>query len=118
MCGCSFYPLFPPAQTVPLDLTIAAGSLDLSSSPEILLLPSNLAPFVKVVSLPVDIQADGDDLNLGDKAGKVSCVCVNPGYTARGMSGGTFADIVFSSGDSSSELEPLHKRLQVKVLRV
>lgn len=72
----------------------------------------------QVVSLPVDIQSSEDDTALGEKAGKVRCLCINPGYTARGMSGGTFTEICFSSGDLNSELEPLHKRLQVKVIRV
>lgn len=72
----------------------------------------------QVVSLLGDIQALEDDNGLREKAGKVRCVCINPGYAARGMSGGTFTEISFSSGDSNSELEPLHKRLQVKVVRV
>ncbi|KAG0570128.1 hypothetical protein KC19_6G140800 [Ceratodon purpureus] len=114
----SFYPLFPPAQSVPLDLTLAPGSLDLPSSPDILLLSSNLAPFVKVLSLPRDIQPVDDENDIREKAGKVRCVCINPGYAARGMSGGTFTEICFSGGDSSSGLEPLHKRLQVRVIRV
>jgi hypothetical protein len=45
---CSFYPLFPAVQGVSLDLSLAPGSLDLPCTPDLLLLPSNLAPFVKV----------------------------------------------------------------------
>lgn len=48
---CSFYPLFPPAQGVPLDLSVAPRELDIPSTPDLLLLPSNLAPFVKVCYL-------------------------------------------------------------------
>lgn len=110
----SFYPLFPPPQSVPLDLSVAPESLDLSSSPDILLLSSNLAPFVKVLSLPADIQRQENR----EKVEKVKCICINPGYAARGMSGGTFTEIHLSSGDSNTELEPLHKRAQVKIVRV
>lgn len=72
----------------------------------------------QVVSLPGNIQPSENEIDLKEKAGKIRCVCINPGYTARGMSGGTFTEICFSSGDSNSELEPVHKRLQVKVIRV
>lgn len=109
----SFYPLFPPAQSTPLDLTVAPGLLDLPWSPDILLLSSNLAPFVKVVTLPLDVQSDDGNTFL-EEADKVTSVCINPGYIARGMSGGTFTEICFSSSQS----EPLHKRLHVKVIRI
>lgn len=72
----------------------------------------------QVLSLPQDIQPVDDDNDSREQAGKVKCVCVNPGYAARGMSGGTFTEICFSSGDFNSEIEPLHRRLLVRVLRV
>jgi hypothetical protein len=48
----SFYPLFPPALGTPLDLSLAPSALELSVLPDILVLPSDLAPFVKVSSAP------------------------------------------------------------------
>ena len=68
------------------------------------------------LSLPEGIQVSMDGIDVRDNARKGRCVCINPGYAARGTSGGTFAEIIFSSRDSN--IEPLHKRLQVKVLRI
>lgn len=44
----SFYPLFPPALATPLDLSLAPSALELATLPDVLILPSDLAPFVKV----------------------------------------------------------------------
>uniref|UniRef100_A0A7N0VL44 DNA polymerase alpha subunit B n=1 Tax=Kalanchoe fedtschenkoi TaxID=63787 RepID=A0A7N0VL44_KALFE len=43
----SFYPLYPPAEVVPLDLSLAPETLTMTAVPDILILPSDLAPFVK-----------------------------------------------------------------------
>jgi len=47
--SCSYYPLYPPAAGVPLDFSLAKEALEISSTPDVLLLPSDLAPFVKVI---------------------------------------------------------------------
>lgn len=47
----SFYPLYPPAIGVPLDFSLAQDALRILSFPDILLLPSDLAPFIKVKRL-------------------------------------------------------------------
>lgn len=44
----SFYPLYPPAEGVPLDFSLAPEALQLSSIPDILILPSDIKYFVKV----------------------------------------------------------------------
>lgn len=44
----SFYPLYPPSADVPLDLSLAPEALEIALSPDILLMPSDLTPFVKV----------------------------------------------------------------------
>ncbi len=48
---CSFYPLYPPAPGACLDTSLNAA-LAMPVTPDVLLLPSNLAPFAKLV--PVD----------------------------------------------------------------
>ena len=48
--SCSYYPLYPPAAGVPLDFSLAKEALEISSTPDVLLLPSDLAPFVKVIT--------------------------------------------------------------------
>lgn len=44
----SYYPLYPPSLGVPLDLSLAPEALDIPLIPDILILPSDLSPFVKV----------------------------------------------------------------------
>ena len=66
----SFYPLYPPAEEMSIDLQRWADYCYLNSTPHILILPSDLRHFVKNV--------DG-------------CVVINPERTVKGSSGGTFA---------------------------
>lgn len=40
----SYYPLYPPAAGVPLDFSLAKEALEILSAPDVLLLPSDLAP--------------------------------------------------------------------------
>lgn len=49
--GCSFYPLYPPALGVPVDFSLAIEALEIPRTPDVLILPSDLAPFVKVISI-------------------------------------------------------------------
>ncbi|XP_022887623.1 DNA polymerase alpha subunit B [Olea europaea var. sylvestris] len=77
----SFYPLYPPAEEVPLDFSLAWEALHISSVPDILILPSDLAHFVKILSIE------------GESEEPVKCICVNPGKLARGEGGGFFVEI-------------------------
>lgn len=73
---CSYYPMFPPAVGSMLDTSLA-DRLQLPATPDVLLLPSDLNSFAKL--LPT---ADND-----------STVCVNPGRLTKGSSRGGFAHI-------------------------
>ncbi|KAG0455008.1 hypothetical protein HPP92_024300 [Vanilla planifolia] len=86
----NYYPLYPPSMGVPLDLSLAPEALDISSIPELLLLPSDLAPFVKVLSY-----------QNGDEKGK-GCMCVNPGRLAKGIGGGTFVELNYLKDPDNS----------------
>ncbi|KAK3040809.1 hypothetical protein RJ639_029153 [Escallonia herrerae] len=89
----SFYPLYPPAEGTPLDLSIAPEALQISSVPDILILPSDLAHFVRVLS--VKGRSEGEE--------QVKCICVNPGRLARGEGGGFFVELRYDgSPDSAS----------------
>lgn len=44
----SFYPLYPPAEDIPLDFKLALEALHISSIPDIIILPSDMKYFVKV----------------------------------------------------------------------
>ncbi|CAA0841486.1 DNA polymerase alpha 2 [Striga hermonthica] len=64
----SFYPLYPPAKEVPLDFSFAEKALRFSLTPDILILPSDLAPFVKVLT----IEGGDDDAELKNSLGSIS----------------------------------------------
>ncbi|XP_031125202.1 DNA polymerase alpha subunit B [Ipomoea triloba] len=88
----SFYPLYPPAESIPLDFSLAPETLQISLIPDILILPSDLAHFVRVLS--VKGKSEGED---------VKCICVNPGRLARGEGGGFFVELNYNgSADSAS----------------
>ncbi|KAJ0976973.1 hypothetical protein J5N97_012447 [Dioscorea zingiberensis] len=88
----SYYPLYPPSVDTPLDLSLAPEALEIPSIPDVLILPSDLAPFVKVLSL-----GEGND---GEP---VRCLCVNPGRLAKGIGGGTFVELKYHENlDNSS----------------
>ncbi|KAJ0094674.1 hypothetical protein Patl1_16868 [Pistacia atlantica] len=77
-----FYPLYPPAEGIPLDFSLAPEALNITSIPEIIILPSDMKYFVKVLSLGG---------NEGEEQKK--CICINPGRLAKGEGGGTFAEL-------------------------
>ncbi|KAK7849576.1 dna polymerase alpha subunit b [Quercus suber] len=87
-----FYPLYPPAEGIPLDFSLAPESLHISSIPDILILPSDMKYFVKVLSL-----GEG-----GEGGEQVKCICVNPGRLAKGEGGGTFAELNYYGGPDTS----------------
>ncbi|KAF9604536.1 hypothetical protein IFM89_007657 [Coptis chinensis] len=78
-----FYPLYPPSEDVPLDLSLAPEALQIPSIPDIIILPSDLSPFVKVLAL-------GEKTSTGEQT---RCITVNPGRLAKGVGGGTFVEM-------------------------
>ncbi|KAK9076199.1 hypothetical protein SSX86_004532 [Deinandra increscens subsp. villosa] len=88
----SFYPLYPPAEDTPVDLSLAPEAFQMSVISDILIVPSDLTQFVKVLS--------------PEGTSEVKCICVNPGRLARGEGGGHFVELNFHGGpDSSSASE-------------
>ncbi|KAK8923482.1 hypothetical protein KSP39_PZI019429 [Platanthera zijinensis] len=86
----SFYPLYPPSVNVPLDFSLAPEAMDIPLTPNVLLLPSDLAPFIKV-------------LNYESSGEKVcNCLCVNPGRLSKGIGGGTFVDLNYHEDPNKS----------------
>ncbi|TKY47740.1 DNA polymerase alpha subunit B [Spatholobus suberectus] len=82
----SFYPLYPPAESVPLDFSFAPEALQLSSIPDVLILPSDIKYFVKVLS------SENEGIN------HMKCIAVNPGRLAKGEGGGTFVELDYCGG--------------------
>ncbi|KAG8493090.1 hypothetical protein CXB51_010645 [Gossypium anomalum] len=83
----SFYPLYPPAEGVPMDFSLATEALHISSVPDLLILPSDIKYFVKV--LPVGGTIEGEEEQMK------RCVCINPGRLAKGEGGGTFVEVKY-----------------------
>ena len=69
-CPRSYFPLFPPPPGSMLDTSKAAG-LDMPATPDLLLLPSDMAPFAKLAAAGAE--------------GRV--VCINPGRLTKGATG-------------------------------
>eukprot|EP00112_Aurelia_sp_Birch-Aquarium-sp1_P011868 Seg2494.2 transcript_id=Seg2494.2/GoldUCD/mRNA.D3Y31 product="DNA polymerase alpha subunit B" protein_id=Seg2494.2/GoldUCD/D3Y31 len=68
----SYYPLQPPSEDINMDYLHFEQHCLMQTTPDILILPSDLRFFVKDV--------DG-------------CLCINPGRLAKGQTGGTFAKL-------------------------
>uniref|UniRef100_N1R461 DNA polymerase alpha subunit B n=1 Tax=Aegilops tauschii TaxID=37682 RepID=N1R461_AEGTA len=80
----SYYPLYPPAAGVPMDFSLAKEALEIPSAPDVLLLPSDLAPSVKVLSVNEDTEEHK------------RFICVNPGRLSKGIGGGTFVELYYN----------------------
>ncbi|XWS22677.1 hypothetical protein CRYUN_Cryun29cG0056600 [Craigia yunnanensis] len=81
-----FYPLYPPAEGVPLDFSLAPEALHFSSVPDLLILPSDIKYFVKVLSL--------GGTSEGEEQIK-KCVCINAGRLSKGEGGGPFVELKY-----------------------
>lgn len=136
----SFYPLFPPALGTTLDLSLSPGSLDLPSNVDIMVLPSDLNPFVKVLSESstklashkracpntCDVQKGlspqmkenrtGDSI-LEGWSGQTR-LSVNPGRLAKGINGGTFVEILILPLAEENDLVTVPARTKVAILRI
>eukprot|EP00955_Chlamydomonas_euryale_P103967 365535-Chlamydomonas_euryale.AAC.3 len=106
----SFYPLFPPPLGACLD-TSHAAAVALHAAPDLLILPSNLAPFAKPVALAPEALPGSTPAKAAGVPDAV--VAVNPGRLAKGVSGGSFAHVVVVPGD-----RPLHERMRVDIRRL
>jgi DNA polymerase alpha subunit B len=84
----SYFPMYPAPLNIPLDAARGgAGGLDLPCSPDVLVSPSDLAPFAKLVS---------PSSSSSESSGGVETVVINPGRLTRGVTGGTYAKVVIA----------------------
>ena len=87
----SYYPLYPSASNVGLDVS-SSESLDIVCIPDILITPSDLAPFAK--NTPIDIsKVDLENSNALSVSTRHDVICINPGRVTKGATAGTFAHI-------------------------
>ncbi|GMH43711.1 hypothetical protein BSKO_11633 [Bryopsis sp. KO-2023] len=106
----SFYPLYPPPLGTCLD-TSHSHCLDFANTPDVVFIPSDLAPSAKIVSLPTP--KTGVDGALSIRLSERTAICVNPGRLAKGQGGGTYASVVIvgSTGD-------IRERCKIKITRI
>ena len=106
--------------------TSLANHLQLPVTPDILLLPSDLNPFAKLVPLPKSPPQVADSTPAAANAAQANAqvVCVNPGRLTKGAGGGTFTtfqigpdkdDQAASKGNFAHNV---HTRCKVTVTRV
>ncbi|KAI8341362.1 DNA polymerase alpha subunit B N-terminal-domain-containing protein [Chlamydoabsidia padenii] len=91
----NFYPLFPTSMTDSIDADQMAY-LQLAVKPDLLVLPSQLKHFAKLV----------DDV-----------LCINPGHLCKGRSGGTFARLAIHP-NSSTNPSPTHTRTRIDLIKI
>eukprot|EP00850_Spirogloea_muscicola_P007858 SM000040S14870 [mRNA] locus=s40:722131:727097:- [translate_table: standard] len=126
----SFYPLFPPALGVPLDPTLQrATALDLPVLPDLLLLSSDLAAFVKELpklsgpppmlhTASVEASELATAISVHQEGGKCDSedhqvLCINPGRVAKGNNGGTLALVQVAVVGSH-----MHQRCRVDLVKL
>jgi DNA polymerase alpha subunit B len=123
----SAYPLFPPNKTACLDASLAAH-LTLDVTPDVLLLPSDLNPFAKVVPRAPEYAAATSAPALPAAAATSSAefedsfVAINPGRIAKGNAGGGFALVRIAegalAGGNGTHAHNVGARARVDIVRV
>jgi len=124
----SFFPLYPPPPGSMMDTKRAQVGLALPSAPHLLLLPSDLAPFAKLLpggsaTAEAPPQAEDGDATMAEAAAPVAVdadagtVCINPGRLARGSLGGTFAHVHIAAGAGTAGV-PVGSSVRVEIVRV
>ena len=123
----SAYPLFPAARAACLDASLAAH-LDMEVTPDVLVLPSDLNPFAKVVPRVPEPAAAATAPALPARishrkpsAGADAFVAMNPGRVAKGNAGGAFALVRIAEHAPAGPGEHAHavgERARVDIVRV
>lgn len=122
---CSFYPLFPAAPGACLDTT-ADSALAIEQLPDLLILPSDLAPFAKAVlssgpypecsaAAAAGAAAAGSQSSEGQLGREV--LAINPGRLVKGNGGGTYAVLTVAHGAAAAE-GGLARNCRVEIVRV
>ena len=84
LCMCSYYPLYPPPLGACLDTSLGQA-LEMPCTPDIMLFPSDLAPFAKLAQCGASLD------QAASSAGDPNTVCINPGRLVKDKSGATYA---------------------------
>eukprot|EP00889_Picochlorum_renovo_P008632 jgi/Picre1/35662/NNA_003123.t1 len=110
----SYYPMYPPAENVALDVG-RSNTLELVALPEILLTPSELAAFAKPTTIQSRrLDSDHSGKNLTENCEEV--ICINPGRLTKGSTAGTFAHVYINQ--KASIEESICKRCKVEIRKL
>ncbi len=111
----SFYPMYPPSLTLALDVSNPAA-LDIVAMPEILITPSDLAPFAKctkVASPAINLECETTPVS---QMSSRDVVCINPGRITKGATAGTFAHVYINKKEMSEEQISSRCKVEIKKL--
>jgi len=111
----NFYPMYPPSSNVALDVS-NPDALDLISVPEILITPSDLAPFAKstkVTNSAVNLECEESPVT---QVSAREVVCINPGRITKGATAGTFAHVYINKKETSEEQITSRCKVEIKKL--
>ncbi|XP_024523310.1 DNA polymerase alpha subunit B isoform X1 [Selaginella moellendorffii] len=109
----SFYPLFPPALGTCLDLAVNPSALDLPCTPDIIVLSSDLVPFVKSLSYTPGVKLDESQ----PRTENLTTLLVNPGRLAKGAMGGTFVEAMVTL-PSTPQLSSIGARAKLSFIKI
>jgi len=125
----SAYPLFPAPAGACLDASLAAH-LEMDVTPDVLLVPSDLNPFAKIVAQPaggvVAKAAEGAPPlppRAKDDEDAPAFVALNPGRLAKGNIGGTIAHVYVTEGAPEpgargEQAHAIERRARVDIVRI
>lgn len=112
----NYYPMYPPSTNVALDVS-SPDSLDIMSIPEVLVTPSDLAPFAKIAKVHSPSIGEQQDAKC---AGITGCsrdiVCINPGRVTKGATAGTFAHVYINKKETREELISSRCKVDIRKL--
>ncbi|KAL4552225.1 hypothetical protein Ndes2526B_g06451 [Nannochloris sp. 'desiccata'] len=126
----TYFPMFPPPAHIPMDTSRGYG-LELPCTPNVLIAPSDLAPFAKVVAVsypalvaaaennnngtPENGSADATIAEIAASNSKV--ICINPGRVTKGTTAGTFVHM-WVAGQEESCGNGVESRCRVEVKKL
>lgn len=111
----SYYPMYPPSGNIALDVS-TPDALDIAAVPEILVTPSDLAPFAKCTKLT------SPSINMDNESSPVSqgssrdIICINPGRITKGATAGTFAHVYINKKGTTEERITSRCKVEIKKL--
>jgi DNA polymerase alpha subunit B len=116
----TYFPMFPPPASIPMDTSRGYG-LELPCTPNVLVAPSDLAPFAKVVAIaqPALAAVESVDAAMTEAtASNSNVICINPGRVTKGTTAGTFVHMWVAQGQENALSSGVDARCRVEVKKL